>query len=77
VADLEGNKQRSRRLYFEVFGDGNYAAAEQLMTSPKAIVSPAAGPLPEPTPVRLRGPVRDTLRGPAHARNSPVRRVSR
>jgi predicted ester cyclase len=33
VPDLEANKQRSERLYFEVFGDGIYAAADQLMAS--------------------------------------------
>jgi len=31
VANLEDNKQWSRRLYYEVFGGGNYDAADQLM----------------------------------------------
>jgi hypothetical protein len=29
--EVKGNKERSRRLYEEVFGRGNYAAADDLM----------------------------------------------
>jgi predicted ester cyclase len=31
VTDLAANKLRSKRLYQEVFGDGNYAAADDLL----------------------------------------------
>jgi hypothetical protein len=31
--EVEGNKERSRRLYEEVFGQGNYAAADDLMAA--------------------------------------------
>ena len=31
--EVEGNKERSRRLYEEIFGQGNYAVADDLMAA--------------------------------------------
>ena len=45
VSEAEENKARSSRLYFEVFGNGNYAAADQLMTAD--CVSHGAGSPPQ------------------------------
>jgi predicted ester cyclase len=45
MSEVEENKERSWRLYFEVFGNGNYAAADELMAS--ACVSHAARNTPQ------------------------------
>jgi predicted ester cyclase len=43
--DLEANQERSRRLYEEVFGQGNYAAADDLMAADVVNHGPGSPPV--------------------------------
>ena len=45
-SELDANKERSRRLYEEIFGKGNYGAADELMAA--AIINHGPGSPPEP-----------------------------
>jgi predicted ester cyclase len=45
-SELDANKERSRRLYEEIFGKGNYGRADELMAA--AIINHGPGSAPEP-----------------------------
>ena len=42
--EVETNKERSRRLYEEIFGLGNYAAADDLMAASIVNHGPGSSP---------------------------------
>jgi len=44
--ELEASKQRSRRLYEEIFGNGNYGAADELMAAGIINHGPGSPPVP-------------------------------
>jgi len=44
--EVETNKERSRRLYEEVFGQGNYAVADDLMAAGIVNHGPGSPPVP-------------------------------
>jgi len=44
-AEVEANKERSRRLYEEVFGEGNYDAADELMAADIVNHGPGSPPV--------------------------------
>src|SRR5262245_50654859 len=45
-ADVQANKRRSQRLYDEIFGKGNFAAADELMAPDIVNHGPGAPPVP-------------------------------
>jgi predicted ester cyclase len=45
-SELEASKERSRRLYEEIFGNGNYGAADELMAPAIINHGPGSGPVP-------------------------------
>jgi len=44
--EAEANLERSRRLYEEIFGNGNYAAADELMAAGIVNHGPGSAPVP-------------------------------
>jgi hypothetical protein len=44
--EVEANQQRSRRLYEEIFGRGNYAVADELMAADIVNHGPGSPPVP-------------------------------